>query len=102
MRKIHVIIKEPGRIPRSVWISDSAQNLQKTVCGKPETVNIAADLMIIYDGESRLHGKPFCCEICKTDFAGTVILAGVKNGEPDSIPVSYGELKKLMPSLWCV
>ena len=39
--KISVIIKEPGRRPRHVWIENSLKNLQKTVNGYIETVTLA-------------------------------------------------------------
>lgn len=32
-RKISVLIKEPGKSPRHVWISNTLENLQKTVGG---------------------------------------------------------------------
>ena len=45
--KIKVIIKEPGRYPRSVNISDTLENLQRTVGGYIETVTLASNLCVI-------------------------------------------------------
>ena len=81
MGKIGVIIKEPGRVPRHVNISNTLENLQKTVGGYIETVTMCSDLVVICDEEGRIKGKPHCCNIGGVDFCGTVILAGVDGDE---------------------
>lgn len=63
MAKIGVIIKEPGRLPRHVNISDTLENLQKTVGGYIETVTLCSDIVLICDEEGRIKGKPHCCNI---------------------------------------
>ena len=68
MRKIKVIIKEPGKKPRCVNISDTLENLQKTVDGYIETVSFATDFVVICDEEGRLKNKPYCCNICGVNF----------------------------------
>jgi hypothetical protein len=52
--KTGVLIKEPGRNPRHVNISDTLENLQKTVGGYIETVTICSDLVVICD-EADVH-----------------------------------------------
>ena len=100
MGKIGVIIKEPGRVPRHVNISDTLENLQKTVGGYIETVTLCSDLVVICDEEGRIKGKPHCCNIGGVDFVGTVILAGVDGDEFADIPCEYGDFKRLFPQLW--
>ena len=99
-KKISVLIKEPGKKPRHVNISDRLENLQKTVGGYIETVTIAQDLVVICDEEGRLKGYPHCCSICGVDFCGTIILAGIDGEELGDIPVDYQQLKALFPKLW--
>ena len=100
MAKIGVIIKEPGRVPRHVNVSNTLENLQKTVGGYIETVTLCSDLVVICDEEGRIKGKPHCCNIGGVDFCGTVILAGVDGDEFADIPRGYGDLKRLFPQLW--
>lgn len=99
-KKIGVIIKEPGRAPRHVNISDSLENMQKTVGGYIECVTLASDLVVICDEEGRIKGKPHCCVIGSVDFCGTVILAGVDGEEFTDIPLTFADYKRLFPGLW--
>lgn len=101
-KKISVIIKEPGKVPRHVNISDTLENLQKTVGGYIETVTFATDLVVICDEEGRLKGKEHCCTIGGVDFCGTVIMCGLspEDGEFCDLPFRYSVMKKLFPTLW--
>lgn len=98
--KIHVLIKEPGKKPRSVNVSNRLGNLQIIVGGYIETVTLAKDFVIICDKEGRFKRRPWCCEICGVDFVGTIILAGVKDEEFADISIDYQEAKKIFPQLW--
>ena len=49
--KISVLIKGPGKNPRHVWISNTLENLQKTVGGYIESVTLATDMCIICNEE---------------------------------------------------
>lgn len=100
MKKIGVLIKEPGKQPRHVNISDTLENLQRTVGGYIETVTVSADLVVICDDEGRLKGKPHCCTICGVDFVGTVILCGIDGDEFADLPVGWKDLKAVLPQLW--
>ena len=100
MGKIGVIIKEPGRVPQHVNISDTLENLQKTVGGYIETVTLFSDLVVICDEKGRIKGKPHCCNICGVDFCGTVILAGVDGDEFADIPCVFADFKRMFPRLW--
>ena len=99
-KKIKVIIKEPGKKPRSVNISNSLQNLQKTVGGYIETVTICEDFVIICNEEGRLQQLPWCCEICGVNFVGTIILCGIDGESFGDIPITYQDAKRILPRLW--
>ena len=96
MRKIKVIIKEPDKKPRCVNISDTLENLQKTVDGYIETVSFATDFVVICDEEGRLKNKPYCCNICGVNFFGTVILAGRKDDEFADLPFYFEDAKRFI------
>ena len=76
--KIRVISKRPGCPPRSVWVSNTLENLQRNVGGYIETVKLATDMCVICNEEGRLLGLPHNCTICGVDFVGDILLVGVK------------------------
>lgn len=96
-KKISVLIKEPGKKPRHVNISNTLENLQKTVGGYIETFTLASDLVVICDEEGRIKDRPCNCNILGMDFVGTIILAGVQDDEFCDIPWDYQTAKKLLP-----
>lgn len=53
-KKIKVIVKDPEKPARVVWISNTLENLQKTVGGYIETVTISTDAVIICNEEGNL------------------------------------------------
>lgn len=81
MKKIKVIVKRPDSKPYTTWISNSLENLQRTVDGYIETVTLATDCVLIVNEEGRLLGLPYNCNICGLDIFGTVIVAGVDGDE---------------------
>lgn len=104
MRRIRALIKEPGKPPRHVHISDSLENLQRIVGGYIETVTVAEDLVIICDEEGRLKGKEPCCTFCDVEFVGTIVLCGVvrnEDGEAEfgNLPGEWKSWKKLFAGL---
>lgn len=98
--KIKVLIKEPWKNPRSVNISNSLENLQKTVGGYIETVSLCKDLVVICNEEGRLKRLPWCCRISGVDFVGTIILCGIDGEEFGDIPISYTYAKRILSNLW--
>ncbi len=100
MHKIKVIIKEPGKKPRSTNISASLENLQKTVGGYVEMVRLTADCVVLCDEEGRWNGKLPCCNICGYDFCGTIILCGTAGEEFADIPIDFQDAKRMFPMLW--
>ena len=100
MSKIKVYIKQPGRVPYSTNISNTLENLQKTVGGYIETVTVASDLVIICNENGTINDMPFNCMLLGNYFFGTLIFAGVENDEFSDVPVSFEKFKKLFPQLW--
>lgn len=100
MSKIHVYIKDPGKPPRSVHISNTLENLQKTVGGYIETVTLASDLVIICNEEGIINDLPYNCNVCGHMLFGTVIFCGAEGDEFGDVPYSYKKFKELFPELW--
>ena len=99
-KKISVLIKEPGKQPRHVAISDRLENLQKTVDGFIETVTLTSDLVIICNEEGLLRGLPYNCTVRGCALHGTIILCGVDGDEFADLPSGWGDLKKILPAMW--
>lgn len=98
--KIKVFIKDPGKKLRSVNISNSLKNLQKTVGGNIETFALASDMVIICNEEGKLLGLPYNCNIYNEFFVGTLIFAGVDGDEFGNVPVKYQDMKVMFPPLF--
>lgn len=98
--KIKVLVKEPGKNPRSVYISNTLKNLQNTVGGYIECVTLAENMVIICNEEGLIKGLPYNCNTCGIDFVGTIIFAGIKGDEFTNIPIDYNGAKTLFKSLW--
>lgn len=98
--KISVLIKEPGKSPRHVWISNTLENLQKTVGGYIESVTLATDMCIICNEEGRLMNLPHNCNVCGIDFVGTIILCGIAGEELADLPGDWESWKTCFRSLW--
>lgn len=98
--KIKVFIKDPGKKLRSVSISNSLANLQKTVGGYIETVTLTSDLVIICNEEGKLLNLPYNCDINNQSFVGTLIFAGIDGEDFGDIPARYQDMKLLFPQLF--
>lgn len=100
MHKIKVIIKEPGKKPRSTNISASLENLQKTVGGYIEMVRLTADCVVLCDEDGRRKHNQYTCNICGHNFVGTIILCGTAGEEFADIPIDFQDAKRMFPNLW--
>lgn len=98
--KIRAISKRPGCPPRSVWVSNTLENLQTAVGGHIETVTLATDMCVICDEEGRLKGKPYNCTVYGVDFVGDILLVGIKGTEFADLPISFQRAKGVFKSLW--
>ena len=84
--KIKVIIKRPDEAGHVTNISNTLENLQRTVGGPIECVTIAEDLVIICNEEGKLRGLPYNFTCCGDRFVGTIIMAGRCEDEFTDIP----------------
>ena len=98
--KIGVLIKEPGKKPRHVNISNTLSNLQKTVGGYIETVTFSKEIVVICNEEGRIQGLPYNCEIFGIDFVGTIIICGTEGEEFSDLRGNIKIWKEAFPSLW--
>jgi len=104
--KIYVLVKDPGGRPRHVWISNTLENLQRTVDGWIETVTLTREtdeypgIVLIANEEGIPLGLEYNADIYGIKVYGTFILAGCKDEEFVSLPIDWDDMKKLFPMLW--
>lgn len=102
MKRIKVIIKRPDEKYGHVTnISDSLENLQRTVGGPIEIVNIGGGAVCICNEEGKINGleKNFIIgteHIVIDRIVGTAIIAGYYGPELEDCPLSFGTWKKLL------
>lgn len=100
MEKIKVIIKRPDEdYGHMTWISNTLQNLQKTVEGPIQTVKITSDTIMICNEEGKLRGleKNFIMGSVLPDvIVGTVIICGEDGDEFGDIQMSMKTWKYLL------
>ena len=99
-RKISVIIKRPGEKPYHTNISNTLENLQKTVGGYIEVVRIASDVCFIVDEEGLLKGLPYNFSVYGTNLFGTAVFCGVDGEDFTDMPVTFEQAKRLFPEMW--
>ena len=102
MQKIKVIIKRPDEEFGHVTnISPSLKNLQKTVEGYIEQVNIGGSSVMICNEEGKIKNlernfvvgfNGFVADIIR----GTVIIAGIDGEELADVPISFDAWKRLL------
>ena len=104
MSKLRAIIKRPDEEFGHVTnISDTLENLQRTVGGYIETVTITAEvngerkrLVIVCDEEGRLKGKDYNCTVLGVLLRGDIVVLGVNEDEFDDCPLMFGEWKEIL------
>ena len=110
--KIRVIIKRPDEEYGHVsFISDTLENLQRTVGGYIETVTFPPlmrnedKFVVICDEEGRLKGKEYNCTVEPKDqrwmriscsFVGDIAVLGVDGEEFADCPLQLKEWKKML------
>lgn len=97
--KIKVWLKEPMKKARHVWISDSLENLQKTVEGYIENYNLSPEVGVICNEEGRLKDLYYNVTLENQSFYGTIILVGYQGEEFASCPFEISDIKKYYPQL---
>lgn len=94
MRKIKAIVKKPDELYGHVChISNSLQNLQKTVGGYIETVYLTDDVVIICNEEGLLQNLPFNMKLHDQQLVGTIIVCGVEGDELTDLGINFDEWK---------
>ena len=104
MEKIKVIIKRPDeKAGHMTWISNTLENLQKTVDGYIEAITFGQGLVMICNEEGKILGLernfkkgfgPFHDVI-----VGTVIICGADGDEFSDVPIDMKQWKHIL-KLW--
>ena len=104
-KKIKCIVKRPDeQFGHVTWISDSLENLQKTVGGYIETVTLDNGVVLICNEEARLRDMPYNFTLrrmrgvvtVQNAIFGTVIACGADEDEFADIPIDFNEWKALL------
>lgn len=99
-QKISIAILEPGKAPRQAKVLNTPEEIQKLVGGYVEKTTVTEDLVVLSRGDSWFYDLKACCEICSAIFFGTVILCGKRKEAYSDLPITWDELKELLPQLW--
>lgn len=77
MRKLKAIVKRPDELYGHVChISDSLENLQRTVGGYIETVDLTDEVVVICNEEGLLKNLPHNMKLHDQELVGTIIVLG--------------------------
>ena len=104
-KKIKCIVKRPDEhFGHVAWISDSLENLQKSVGGYIETVTLDNGVVLICNEEGRLRDMPYNFTLrrmrgvvtVQNAIFGTVIACGADDDEFADIPIGFNEWKALL------
>ena len=94
--KIKVIIKRPDEeYGHMTNISPRLENLQKTVGGYIETMNIGK-ITIIMNEEGKLRELPKNISLGSTTIVGTIIICGTQDEDFADIPIIFKEWKDMV------
>lgn len=94
--KLRAIMKRPDSDWYVTNISNTLNNLQRTVGGYIETITIGEDCVIIVNEEGRLQGLPYCCTVAGLDLVGTVIVLGVDGEDFDDCTIRLADWKVIV------
>ena len=104
--KIRAIVKRSDEIYGHVTsISNTLENLQRTVGGYIEAVEIGPGIVIICDEEGKIKGKPFNMAVPNNPndfFSGDIVVLGVRGEEFDDCPLEFDEWKALVDEIFTV
>jgi len=111
-KKIKCIVKRPDeQFGHMTWVSDSLENLQKTVGGYIETVTLPErNLVLICNEEGSIRNMPYNFTVrrmmlngllsgflsLQNPIFGTVIVCGTDGDEFADIPIDFNEWKALL------
>ena len=104
-KKIKCIVKRPDeQFGHVTWVSDSLENLQKTVGGYIETVTLDNGVVLICNEEGKLRDMPYNFTLrrmrgvitVQSAIFGTVVACGAEGDEFADIPIDFNEWKALL------
>lgn len=94
--KIKVIIKRPDeKYGHVTAISNTLENLQKTVGGYIETLTMPGYVLILNE-EGRLDESPFNCHVAGFNLFGTIIVAGTQGDEFADVRIGFDQWKEII------
>lgn len=97
MGKIKAIVKRTDEaVGHMTWISNTLENLQRTVGGYIEAVQLWNDIVVICDEEGRIKRKDANCVVKGIDFVGDIIVLGIDGDEFADVPISMREWRKML------
>lgn len=97
MSKILVWIKEPFKKAKHVWISPRLENLQKTVGGYIEAVQVSNDAVILCNEEALLTDTKYNVTVGGIQLFGPIILVGQQGEEFASCKLTADDMRILFP-----
>ena len=97
MKKMRVIVKRPDEVYGPVCnISDSLQNLQKTVGGYIEAVYLTDEVAVLCNEEGLLKNLPFNMKVHNNELHGTIIVVGLEMDEFTDLGITFDDWKYLV------
>ena len=97
MRRIKAIIKRPDeKYGHMTHVSDTLENLQRTVGGYIEVISPREDVIIICNEEGKLMGLPVNMKVDSDYLVGTIIVCGADGEEFADVPISFQEWKRMV------
>ena len=101
--KIKAYVKRPDEeYGHSTWISNTLENLQKTVGGYIECITLVPELaevpgvVVICDEEGLIKQKKYNCNYAGVDFVGDIVIVGCKGEEFCDVPIGWEMHKKMI------
>jgi len=96
MAKIQVIIKRPDEeYGHMTNISHTLENLQKTVGGHIEVLQLEKGVIAILNEEGKIFGLDPNMRVPGDVLVGTIILCGTDGEELTDIPITFQEWKEM-------
>lgn len=95
MKKIKVIVKRPDEeYGHMTYVSNTLENLQKTVDGYIETVPLPCGVIAIVNEEGKIQGLEPNLRIPGDTLVGTIIICGTDGEEFADVPIDFKAWKQ--------
>jgi len=95
MKKIKVIVKRPyEEYGHMTYVSNTLENLQKTVDGYIETVPLPCNVIAIVNEEGKIQGLKPNMRIPGDTLVGTIIICGTDGEEFADVPIDFKAWKQ--------